>query len=476
MAGGVEEGEELKICDDGGEFLLQLDLSGMALEVGDDERSKLERAHEAMAALEGGAIANPGEGRMVGHYWLRSPGLAPGDLGSKIEEATEGCAQFAALQEVRERFDATLLVGIGGSALGPQLLRAALASRSARPLHFIDNTDPVGSTELLATLDLERTLCLIVSKSGGTIETMNGLGEVRAAFAERGLEFERNAVAVTMDGSALDRMAAGWLGRFPQFEWVGGRTSIFSTVGLLPAALLGVDGAEMLRGAAALDTACRERTDNPAAMLALAWLAAGKRGERSMVVLPYRDRLELLGRYLQQLVMESLGKRLDLEGRVVEEGLAVYGNKGSTDQHAFVQQLVEGRRDSFALFVTTLEDPANGAEVHKGHTSGEVLLSMLLGTRRALRESGRHSATLILPRLSPACFGALIALFERAVGCYAAMVGINAYDQPGVEAGKRAANLFLAAMRREEVELTAEEAALLEMYQLANDRKVTDDT
>jgi glucose-6-phosphate isomerase len=180
---------------------------------------------------------------------------------------------------------------------------------------------------------------------------------------------------------------------------------------------------------------------NPAAMLALAWHhATDGRGRKDMVILPYKDRLALFSRYLQQLVMESLGKEKDLTGTVVEQGIAVYGNKGSTDQHAYVQQLREGVPNFFVTFLEVLRDRA-GAEldVEPGVTSGDYLSAFLQGTRRALHEKGRETLTITLPDVSPRSVGALIALYERAVGLYASLVKINAYHQPGVEAGKKAA-------------------------------------
>ena len=148
--------------------------------------------------------------------------------------------------------------------------------------------------------------------------------------------------------------AESWLARFPMWDWVGGRTSQMSAVGLVPAALQGIDIQKFLDGAKACDDQTRipEFQQNPAAQLALMWHFAGNgRGDRNMVILPYKDRLELFSRYLQQLVMESLGKERDLEGRLVNQGLTVFGNKGSTDQHAFVQQLRYGRNDFFVTFI-----------------------------------------------------------------------------------------------------------------------------
>jgi glucose-6-phosphate isomerase len=154
--------------------------------------------------------------------------------------------------------------------------------------------------------------------------------------------------------------------------------------------------------------------------------------------------LLLFSRYLQQLVMESLGKEFDLKGNKVEQGLAVYGNKGSTDQHAYVQQLREGVPNFFAVFIRVLEDGGSRLEVEPGATAGDFLHGFLLGTRAALYENGRESMTITVPRVDARTVGALIALFERAVGLYAAIIGINAYHQPGVEAGKKAAAGVLA--------------------------------
>src|SRR5512142_845591 len=160
------------------------------------------------------------------------------------------------------------------------------------------------------------------------------------------------------------------------WDWIGGRTSEASAVGLVLAARQGIDVDAFLGGARACDEATRvhDLARNPAAVLAAAWLrATGGQGGRAMVVLPYKDRLLLFSRYLQQLVMESLGKRLDLEGRRVDQGLTVYGNKGSTDQHAYVQQLRDGTNDFFAVFVRVLAAGGDGVEVEPGVTAGDYL-------------------------------------------------------------------------------------------------------
>jgi glucose-6-phosphate isomerase len=180
------------------------------------------------------------------------------------------------------------------------------------------------------------------------------------------------------------------------------------------------------------------------------------KGEKDMVVLPYKDSLVLFSKYLQQLVMESIGKKLDLDGNVVNQGIAVYGNKGSTDQHAYVQQLRDGVNNFFATFIEVRQGRAGASiEVEPGFSSADYLQGFFRGTRKALYESGRKSMTISIPEVTPFQLGTLIALFERAVSFYASLVNINAYHQPGVEAGKKAAGLFLHLLGTTRSQLTA---------------------
>jgi glucose-6-phosphate isomerase len=417
----------------------------------------IQRAFAAMMELEKGIIANPDEQRMVGHYWLRNPALAPTPaIRAEIAQTLTAIKTFAAqvhdgtIRGARGAFKHLLLIGIGGSALGPQFVAHALGQPVQDRLtpHFFDNTDPDGMDRVLSRIgsELGQTLCVVVSKSGGTQETRNGMLEAEAAYKSAGLSFPAHAVAITSQNSQLDKYAAqqGWLTRFPMWDWVGGRTSELSAVGLLPAALQGFDIDRLLAGAKACDDATRipSSKTNPAAQLALMWFYAGNgKGLKNMVVLPYKDRLELFSRYLQQLVMESLGKHLDLNGAVVNQGLTVFGNKGSTDQHAYVQQLRDGLDDFFVTFIEVLHDRSGPSlKVAPNVTSGDYLQGFLQGTRRALYENGRESITITLCEVSPFSVGVLIALFERTVGLYASLINVNAYHQPGVEAGKKAAS------------------------------------
>jgi glucose-6-phosphate isomerase len=423
--------------------------------------SKIQKAFAHMDALEKGAIANPDENRMVGHYWLRQAALAPtAEIAREIQDALAKIKAFAAkihsgdLRGSGGIYKNFLLIGIGGSALGPQFVANALSSPSTDKLKpfFFDNTDPDGMNRVLETIgaDLGRTLTIVISKSGGTKETRNGMLVAQTAYDKAGLSFGAHAVAVTMAGSDLSKYASAgkWIEYFPMWDWVGGRTSELSAVGLLPAALQGFDLDGLLSGAAACDQATRTKSvkTNPAAQLALAWFAAGNgKGIKNMVVLPYKDRLELFSKYLQQLIMESLGKELDLNKNVVHQGITVLGNKGATDQHSYIQQLRDGLNDYFATFVEVLKDEkSTSLFVEPKVTSGDFLHGFYLGTRQALAESGRESITITVNEVSAFSVGLLIALFERAVGLYANLININAYHQPGVEAGKKAAGNVIA--------------------------------
>lgn len=455
----------MKITDKPNWQLYLDEASGLALDFGGLRQpldlaayaEKCEHALAAMQSLEAGAIANPDEGRMVGHYWLRRPEIAPTlQIAAEITETQQKISDF--VQKIHtgaivgctgHPFTQVLVIGIGGSSLGPVFVSEALKSQQDKMrLYFIDNTDPDGMDSVFAAIGghdaLAQTLVIVISKSGGTIETQNALVETQAMFASEGLDFYANAVRITQRGSGFDTApdAEKWLAAFPMWNWVGGRTSVLSAVGLLPLALQGVDTGALLAGAAVCDELGRaEPAVNPSLLLALFWLSETRgEGGSLMAVLPYKDRLMLLAKYLQQLVMESLGKEFDLAGREVRQGLAVLGNKGSSDQHSYVQQLVAGPRNAFVVFIEALSDREGASPVvREASTSGDYLQAFLLGTNQALYDHGQSSVIITVPEVSAYYVGMLIALFERAVGFYADFVGVNAYHQPAVEFGKKAA-------------------------------------
>ncbi len=417
------------------------DFAGMSL--------NLLPAMDAMARLEAGGIANIDENRMVGHYWLRAPELAPTpDFEAAISNAVASVLSVAerfhrgTLGSANTRFKHVIHVGIGGSTSGPQLVCDALkTSKDLATIHFLDNSDPDGIDSVMDKLEgkLGETLVSVVSKCGFTPTPRFVAFELEAIFKRNGLDFASHAVATTTEGSDLDQRAIreGWLARLPMWDWVGGRTSVTSAVGLLPAALQGVNITALLGGAAAMDRLTRQLdlSANPAALLATMWHWMGKgRGEKNMVILPYKDRLSLLSRYVQQLVMESVGKKADRSGAVVRQGLTVYGNKGSTDQHSYFQQLRDGMNDFFVTFVhTTGGRKRDAVELMPEVTLDDYLFGSVEGSRNALYERGRDSITISIPDISAKSMGMLIALFERAVCLYAELINVNAYSQPGVD-------------------------------------------
>ena len=424
-----------------------LDIAGMELgSAGWAElQAPLARAHAEMQKIERGEIKNPDEKRAVTHF---SDRLTYAES-AQFRDVEAFAREIVAGGEIEQ----VLINGIGGSALGPQLLQMAIngpywneLGRSARrgypKLYFVDNTDPAGLVDALAVLDLRRSLVVTISKSGGTQETKHNLLALEAAYAATGVDFAGHAVAVTMLDSELDRYAKakGWRKVFPMAESIGGRTSETNIVGHVPAALTGSDFASFVAGGRHMDqlTRAADPAQNPAYRLAAAWYLAGNgRGDRNMVVVPYSDRLGLMGKYLQQLVMESLGKEKDLDGRVVHQGLTVYGNKGGTDAHAYIQQLNDGRDDFFATFIEVLQDAAQ-YPIGDGFTMGDYLHGFKDGLVRALRQKQRRVSEITLTAADPFNLGMLIALYERTVAVYAELIHVNAFHQPGVQAYKKA--------------------------------------
>ena len=275
--------------------------------------SLVEKALGELKSLESGEKVNFTENRMVGHYWLRNSELAPNEeIKNYIGKHIQQVKNFSESILKEGKFKKVLIAGIGGSALGPQFLLNALGQGDLK-FYFIDNTDPIGIDRTLNEIgDLEDLLVIVITKSGSTPETANAMLAVQNAFGEK--KYNKNFVAITLEDSKLDKLAKseGWLEIFYLQDWIGGRTSIWSAVGLLPMALAKIDIDLFIKGAADMDQATRQEENNPALMLCkFAYEQAGK----NMVILPYSDSLSLLGKYLQQLVMESLGKKKTLKVR-----------------------------------------------------------------------------------------------------------------------------------------------------------------
>ena len=422
--------------------------------------NRFNNVFQANKNLEDGAFSNIDENRQVGHYWLRNSNISPNDeirqsIDNEVKNIDNFCDQVLnnkILNKNGKPFTDVLWIGIGGSALGPLLLIEAL-QKDAIGLNFsfIDNIDPFLISEKLELLKskLKTTLFVVVSKSGGTPEPKIAMDIIRKNIETKKIDWPSQSIAITMKNSKLYNKAISenWLKIFNLPDWVGGRTSITSAVGLLPLGLINESLNSFLKGASMMDQLTREDNylNNPAALLSSSWYFCGNGfGERDMVVLPYRDRLQVFSKYLQQLVMESLGKRTDRSGKIVHQGISVFGNKGSTDQHAYVQQLRDGIDNFFCVFIELLDTP-NNLNTFNLDNPKDYLSGFMQGTRSALSSQGRQSITITLKELNSFTLGALIALFERTVTFYAELINVNAYDQPGVEAGKKAASEVIAS-------------------------------
>ena len=360
-----------------------------------------------------------------------------------------------------EDIEHVVLLGIGGSSLGPRALLVALGGPpdlgplpSGRRIHLPDNSDPWLLSRLLAKLPPARTLAIAVSKSGGTVETAAQLLIVRAWLAEAlGAEKAKGHFAVITDpnkGPLRELAERDGLRAFPIPANVGGRFSVLSAVGLVPAVLAGFDGQALLDGAEQMATAAR-RTDlreNPAGMLAV--LHAGHhrlRGHGIHVLMPYADALRPFASWYVQLWAESLGKRFDRQSRLVETGPTPLPAIGATDQHAQAQLFMEGPRDKLLTFVQVAEGDADVAipsvpgafDYLGGKKLSELLDAERRGTALALAADGRPSLTLRIERVDERSMGALFFLYEAATAFAGELYGVDAFDQPGVEAGKRLA-------------------------------------
>lgn len=432
----------------------QVNFAGMRFT--EEQLAKIEprfvSVHEEMKKIERGEIKNPDEHRKVTHFTDRSVYTGSAEF-AEVESFAEDIRTGAVKGSTGKPFEAAIINGIGGSALGPQLLQMAIngpcwneLSSEQRggwlKIYFLDNTDTAGLFDVLRVCDLEKTLVVNISKSGGTQETKNNMICCMQAYEKAGLPFARHAAAITMRGSELDSLARknGWLRVFEMAESIGGRTSVTSIVGHLPAALAGIKFRDLLAGACHMDELTRnpKMRSNPAYMLSAMWYVAGNgKGDKNMVIVPYSDRLILLSRYLQQLVMESLGKELDLDGKVVHQGLNVFGNKGGTDAHAFIQQLNDGRNDFFVTFIEVLRDFVP-APVSPGVDMGDYLHGFMTGLSNALRAHDRNVIEMRIQCVNEFNLGMIIAIYERAVAAYAELIHINAFHQPGVQAYKLA--------------------------------------
>lgn len=380
----------------------------------------------------------------------------------RAEPLLTQCLAISAWANDERRVTDVVVLGIGGSALGPIALRTALCpsgwnmlddrDRRGRPrLHVLDNIDPVTIGALLERVELTRTLFLVVSKSGGTAETMAQYLIVRERLDRARLKIADHLVMVTdPEKGALrplvqrDRLRAADIP--PN---VGGRFSVLSPVGVLPAALIGIDVRALLAGAGAMVQRCAidDPSKNPAlAYAGLQWIAATRLQKPLHVFMPYSDPLRDFAAWFVQLWAESLGKIVPSTHEHV--GPTPIAALGATDQHSQVQLFMEGPADKTITFVAVRQIGADvtipatenaGADLAYlgGHTLAELLAAERRATAGALAQRGRPNMTLTLDRVDAHHVGALIMFLELATAYAGALYGIDAFNQPGVELGKQ---------------------------------------
>lgn len=370
-------------------------------------------------------------------------------------------AQTVALaRELDAKFDSLVVLGIGGSSLGGKALVNALAHpqhnllptgrRTGMRVFFPDNSDPSTFEGLLSILDLADTCFATITKSGGTAETMAQHVALRErCIVQLGLAGYRERCVLVTDPAkgALRKIAeAEGLRALPVPANIGGRFSALSPVGLLPAAAAGIDVPALLEGAAAMEARCRSGSplENPALLLAATLhLADARRGKRIHVLMPYADGLRDLSDWFVQLWAESLGKSEQV-------GPTPLRAVGATDQHSSLQLMMEGPKDKLVALVRVDRPRADvpiripdGYRGHgefaylDGHTMGALIDAELISTEAALRKAGRPSLRITLPRLDPRAVGELVMLLELTTAYAGGLYGVNPFDQPGVEAGKR---------------------------------------
>lgn len=383
--------------------------------------------------------------------------------------------------EIKFKFDNFVVLGIGGSALGPIAVQQALnhiyyndLSKEARNgcprLYVIDNVDPERMSALFDVIDIEKTMFNVITKSGSTSETMSQYLLVRDMLIEKLGDNYVNNIIVTTDAEKGNLAKICKQEKFKKFivpDGVGGRFSELCPVGLLPAAVCGIDIDAMLKGAAHMDEICKEKNlyKNPAAMFAVQQVIAMNRGKNISVMMPYADSLKYIADWYAQLWAESLGKKYDNDGVVVNKGQTPVKSIGVTDQHSQVQLYTEGPSDKVITFIgvgnyrTRVEIPGGYDDIPslsflKGHTFNELILTEQSATEYAINASQKWSRTITLSRLNANTLGQLLYFFEMETAFAGELLNINAYDQPGVEEGK---NATYALMGRKGYETKKEE-------------------
>ncbi len=373
-------------------------------------------------------------------------------------------------QRVRADFDAFVVLGIGGSALGPIAIQQALnhlhynelpaEKRGGPRLYVEDNIDPERMAALLDVIDVKRTCFNVITKSGATAETMSQYLIISELLKkEVGEGWEKHIIATTdrEKGNLIKLAKEHGFELFHIPASVGGRFSELSPVGLLPAAVCGIDIREMLAGAAAMDERCKtdDVWQNPALLEAtLQYIAMEDMGMNIQVVMPYADSLKYMADWFCQLWAESLGKNVTRKGMAVNVGQTPTKALGVTDQHSQLQLYTEGPYDKVITFLKvgqfrTEYEISHGCEAFPdvaflgGKTLNALIDAERRGTEYALYRSGRMSQTITLPEVNAYTIGQLLYFFEMATAYAGELLDIDAFNQPGVEESKIASYAVL---------------------------------
>ncbi len=370
------------------------------------------------------------------------------------------------VNHVKDKFEAFVVLGIGGSALGPMAVQQAINSpfynelpiekRNGFPKFYVaDNVDPEKLFYLFENVDPTKCLFNVISKSGSTSETMSQFMIIKELLEEKlGKEKAKNHIVCTTDkvnGNLIKIAKEEDYKIFILPSGVGGRFSELTPVGLLPAALCGVDIEAMLAGAAYMDELSKEEDHfkNPSFMFAILNYLSLERGKNMVVLMPYADSLKYISDWFAQLWAESLGKKFDLDGNIVNVGPTPIKALGVTDQHSQVQLYTEGPFDKITVlmgvdrFKTELKIPKIYQDIPSlgflgGITQNELLKVEQMATEYALLKSGKPSMTITVPEVNEFTLGQILYLFEVATAFAGELMNINAFDQPGVEEGKNA--------------------------------------
>ncbi|HLC75689.1 MAG TPA: hypothetical protein VJB82_01025 [Candidatus Peribacterales bacterium] len=375
------------------------------------------------------------------HAWAMSP----------YDREIVAAVEDAAARVRKNKIETILWIGIGGSSLGPRVMKEVFETPQTPELIVIDTVDPAVIAAELSIIDWQRTLVVIASKSGETLEPTTVFfvieEKMRQVLKEKTAE---HIIAVTdpKEGMMKEYADSRGYATLPIMQGIGGRYSIFTPIGLLPLALLGGDIGAFLRGAKEMDTVCQfaDLAENPAAQLAaVQFLLDTKRDYMIRVIMPYATRLQSLGRWEQQLLAESLGKT-EAYGPIPLAGI------GTQDQHSMLQQWIQGRRVCWHLFireeekemVTIPEIPMGEMAYLSGKGLGQVLDALYEGTAQSLTAAKRPHATITFPRLDEYHLGQLFFLFMVEVVLLGKLYRVDPYGQPGVEMGKRIAKDILS--------------------------------